>query len=177
MRFRILYTVTNPRVACPIPMNLIPLRNAIQRFLEGFVIAIVVSLSCLVVVAVIFRKLGYSLVWYDEVAAILLAWLTFYGAALAAIHHAHIGFPKLVEKCRGRSRRALFLASKCLVVGFFALAAWMGLKMMAVLGDTYLVSLPWLPARIVYSAIPIGSALFVIVEILSLRQQARGEQP
>ena len=140
-------------------------------------IAIVVALSTLVVVAVIFRKVGYSLVWYDEVAAILLAWLTFYGAALAAIHQAHIGFPKLVERFHGRSRRVLFLVSKCLVVGFFALAAWMGMKMMAVLGGTYLVSLPWLPAQIVYSAIPIGSALFVVVEILSLQQQTRGEQP
>lgn len=140
-------------------------------------IAIVVALSTLVVVAVIFRKVGYSLVWYDEVAAILLAWLTFYGAALAAIHQAHIGFPKLVERFRGRSRRVLFFASKCLVVGFFALSAWMGMKMMAVLGGTYLVSLPWLPARIVYSAIPIGSALLVVVELLSLQQQTRGERP
>ena len=142
------------------------LRDAVRRFLEAVVIAIVAALSILVVVAAVLRKIGYSLVWYDEVAAVLLAWLTFYGAALAALHRAHIGFPKLVERLDGRPRRALFLLRKALVIGFFALTAWMGMKMMTVLGGTFLVSLPWLPARVVYSAIPAGAVLFVLAELL-----------
>lgn len=136
------------------------LHSAVRRFLEGIVIAIVALLSILVVVAVVLRKGGYSLVWYDETAAVLLAWLTFYGAALAALHHAHIGFPKLVERFSGLPRRALFLLRKVFVIGFFLLTAWMGMKMMAVLDETFLVSLPWLPARVVYSAIPAGAFLF-----------------
>ena len=48
--------------------------------------------------------------------------------------------------------------------------------MMAVLGDTYLVSLPWLPARIVYSAIPVGALLCVLVELLPAIEHGRGEQ-
>ena len=39
----------------------------------------------IVVVAVVYRKIGHSLVWYDEGASIVLAWLTYYGAALAAL--------------------------------------------------------------------------------------------
>ncbi len=152
------------------------LREAIRRFLEGVVIAIVASLSILVVAAVVLRKSGYSLVWYDEVAAVLLAWLTFYGAALAALHRAHIGFPKFVERFDGRPRRVLFLLRKALVIGFFALTAWMGVKMMTVLGGTFLVSLPWLPARVVYSAIPAGSILFVLAEILPPPRAAQGER-
>ena len=38
-----------------------------------------------------------SLGWYDEGASIMLAWLTYYGAALAALKRAHIGFPGLVN--------------------------------------------------------------------------------
>ena len=57
---------------------------------------------------VVFRTLGASLVWYDEVASVLLAWLTFYGSALASVKRAHIGCPELVERCcRRRARRAL----------------------------------------------------------------------
>ncbi len=130
----------------------------------------------MVIVAVVLRKIGYSLVWYDEVAAVLLAWLTFYGAALAALYRAHIGFPKLVERFDGWPRRVLFLLRKILVIGFFTLAALMGMKMMAALGGTFLVSLPWLPARVVYSAIPAGAVLFVLAEILPSPRVAHGER-
>ena len=64
-----------------------------------------VALALVVVLGVVFRRLGAALVWYDEVASILLAWLTFYGAALAALHRAHIGFPKLVDGLGPRLRR------------------------------------------------------------------------
>lgn len=153
------------------------LRAALRRFLEGVVLALIASLAVLVVVAAALRKAGYSLVWYDETAAVLLAWLTFYGAALAALHQAHIGFPKLVERCGGRPRRALFLLRKALVIGFFALTAWMGVKTLAVLGGTFLVSLPWLPARVVYSAIPAGAVLFIAAELLAPLRPESGERP
>lgn len=125
------------------------------------------ALALLVLLGVVFRKAGYALVWYDEVAAILLAWLTFYGAALAALHRAHIGFPRLVQNLRGKSRWGVMFLREFFVVGFFVLVAWTGTRLMAVLTDTYLVSLPWMPARLVYSAIPVGAVLFIIAELLA----------
>ena len=59
---------------------------ALSRFLEVTVVGITAALALLVVVGVVSRKAGFSLVWYDEVAAILLAWLTYSGAALAVLH-------------------------------------------------------------------------------------------
>ena len=60
-------------------------RNGLQRALELAVVALMVALALVVVLGVVFRRFGAALVWYDEVASILLAWLTFYGAALAAL--------------------------------------------------------------------------------------------
>lgn len=141
------------------------IRALLSRLLRVAVVGITASLALLVVVGVISRKAGYSLVWYDEVAAILLAWLTYYGAALAALHRAHLGFPNLVRRAPLRIRRGFAVLREVAIIGFFALAAWMGLELLAVLGGTFLVSLPWLPARVVYSAIPFGAALFIIAEI------------
>jgi hypothetical protein len=53
---------------------------------------LMVSLTTLVIVAVIYRKAGASLSFYDEVASVVLAWITYYGAALAALRRKHIGF-------------------------------------------------------------------------------------
>ena len=58
-------------------------RGAYEAFLEWLVFVLMAVMACEVTLGVIYRSLGASLVWYDEVASILLAWLTFYGAALA----------------------------------------------------------------------------------------------
>ena len=42
-----------------------------------------------VVLGVVFRWDGEALSWYDEVASVQLAWLTYYGASLAALKRAH----------------------------------------------------------------------------------------
>ena len=72
-------------------------RAATAALLEWVVIALMVALAVEVTLGVVFRALGRSLVWYDEVASVLLAWLTFYGAALASVKRAHIGCPELVD--------------------------------------------------------------------------------
>ncbi len=153
------------------------LRVALSRFLETTVVGITVALALLVVAGVVSRKVGFSLVWYDEVAAILLAWLTYYGAALAALHRAHLGLPNLVQRAPAPARRVLRLLRECAIIGFFALAAWMGIDLLSVLGGTFLVSLPWLPASIVYSAIPVGALLFIVAECLVAIEAWKQEQP
>ncbi len=143
------------------------LRQSFERFFEWVVIALMTSLALIVVAGFVFRKLGAPLVWYDELAPILLAWLTYYGGCLAALSRAHIGFPRLVESAPWPLRLTLTLLREALVVGFFALAAWAGWQVLGVLGDTYLVSLPWMPARLTQSVIPIGCVLFIVCELLS----------
>jgi len=42
-----------------------------------------IALALVVVLGVGYRWAGKALVWYDEVAAVQLAWLTYYGSAYA----------------------------------------------------------------------------------------------
>ena len=88
-------------------------REAFRKLLEGLVLFLMAALAVVVVMAVAFRKAGASLVWYDEVASILLAWLTYYGAALAALHRAHIGVPTLVDRLTGATRTAVMPLTLC----------------------------------------------------------------
>lgn len=127
-----------------------------------------VSLALVVVVGVAFRRFGAALVWYDEVASILLAWLTFYGAALATLHRAHIGFPKLVDGLGPTLRRPLILLGEGFVLSFFVIIAWAGWRVFGILGGETLVSLPWVPQRLAQSVIPIGAALFIVAELVTL---------
>ena len=116
-------------------------RRVFERLLEGIVIALMVVLSVEVLLGVLFRSIGHSLVWYDEVASILLAWLTYYGAALAALKRAHIGFPGLVRGLPTRWRVPATVFTEACVVGFFALLAWVGVRVIEVLAGDRLVGI------------------------------------
>jgi len=62
------------------------MRAILEKLLEVFTVFLLLALTCIVLVAVTFRTFGNSLIWYDEIASIGLAWLSFYGANLAAIN-------------------------------------------------------------------------------------------
>ena len=140
----------------------------LERFLEVVLLVLLTGLAVLVVVGVGFRKLGAALVWYDEVASILLAWLTYYGASYAALKRGHIGFPRFVQGAAPPIRVVLVTIREVIVVGFFVLVAWAGFRVMGILGGTFLVSLPWVPTRLTQSVIPVGAILFILAELLSL---------
>jgi len=145
-------------------------RSAYEKFLEAVVILLMTVLAAEVTVGVIFRSAGRSLVWYDEVASILLAWLTFYGSALAAAKRAHIGCPEVVAMMPPNARVAMRLVADALVIAFFALVAWVGYSVMEVLATDSLVSLPQVPVSYVQSVLPISAVLIILAEILTLPQ-------
>jgi TRAP-type C4-dicarboxylate transport system permease small subunit len=144
------------------------IRKGFQRLLEAVVILLIVSLTTNVQVAVVYRKNGASLSWYDEIASVLLAWLTYYGAALAAIHREHIGFAGLIAAMKPAVRIPFIIISEACILGFFALLAWVGVDVLIILEGDNLVSLPWVPTRLTQSVIPIGAVLFLVAEVLGL---------
>ena len=144
------------------------IRNGFKFLLEAIVILIMVSLTVIVLIAVIYRKAGDSLSWYDEVASVLLAWLTYYGAALAAIHREHIGFAGVIQALKPAARIPFIIISEIVILAFFALLAWVGFDVLVILRGDTLISLPQVPTRLTQSVIPIGAILFLIAEALSI---------
>lgn len=141
--------------------------RALAFLLEWLLIIQMFALSIVVIYAVISRKMGGSLSWYDEIAAIQLAWITYYGAALAALRRRHIGFDGVLLALPIPIRRVMVILSEVLVIGFFALLTWSGWEVLQVLEGMGLVSLPWVPVQLTQSVIPIGGALFIICSLLS----------
>lgn len=136
--------------------------------LEWVVMFLVVALAVEVTLGIVFRMIGHSLVWYDEVASVMLAWLTFYGSALASVKRAHIGCPEVVDQFAPGAKKAVAILGQILVILFFALLGWVGLTIMPVLQGDVMVSLPWVPMNLVQSVIPISSALILVAEIMFL---------
>ncbi|MFN2645914.1 MAG: TRAP transporter small permease [Burkholderiales bacterium] len=144
------------------------LRRRYERLLEWIVIALMAVLAIEVTLGIVYRTIGASLSWYDEVASILLAWLTFYGSALAAVKRAHIGCPEVVAFLSPRLRVATRALASALVIVFFALLGWMGYVILEVLATDHLISLPEVEVAWVQSVIPISAVLIIVAELLSL---------
>lgn len=148
-------------------------RSALNWLLEWATIILMVALTVIVVVAVFARIMGDSFSWYDEVAAIGLAWVTYYGAALAALQRRHIGFDSVLLALPPALRMAAAVFGELVVLAFFVLLAWAGMQVVEVLAGDTLVSLDWVPVQFTQSVIPIGAVLFIIAQILSMPDYLR----
>ena len=159
-------------------MTLGSFRRGYERFLEWICIALMIALAVEVTAGVLFRYSGHSLVWYDEVATILLAWVTFYGSALAVLKHAHMGVPEIVRMLPAGWRVAAAVVAQLCAIAFFVLLAWVGYSILEILASDRLVSLPDVPVAFAHSTIPISAVLIVIAQLLvfpELLREARVE--
>ena len=144
------------------------LRAAYGRFLEWVVGLLMVVLFLEVTAGVVFRTIGHPLVWYDEVASMLLAWLTFYGSALASFKRGHNGCPEIIDMMPAGTRRVFSIFAQLVVIGFFALVGYMGAVILPILATDSMSSVPAVTMDILQSVIPISAVLILIAEIMTL---------
>jgi TRAP-type C4-dicarboxylate transport system permease small subunit len=131
------------------------------------------ALAVEVIAGVVFRYSGYALVWYDEVATILLAWVTYYGSALAVLKHGHMGVPEIVRMLPRGLRMAFTALAQACTAAFFVLLAWTGYSILEILATDRLVSLPSVSVAWVNSVMPITAVLFLIAQALVLPEVMR----
>jgi TRAP-type C4-dicarboxylate transport system permease small subunit len=144
------------------------LQRVMTRALEWFLIFLMIVLTAVVVIAVLYRIAGDSLSWYDEVAAVLLSWVTYYGACLAALERKHIGVDTVLLMLPTKFRLIGVVVAEAFVIGFFVLMAWAGYQVVMILEGESLVSLTWISVQFTQSVIPVTAVLFVICELLSI---------
>ena len=143
------------------------LARILRAILEFVTIGLVVALACVVVAAVVARyAFNASFVWYDEVASVMLAWITFYGAGLAALRRRHLGFAGVMMALPRGARVAAFIVSELVVYAVFAAFAYAGWLVLEIFGSETMVSLD-VPLSATQSALPIGAATVILAQALS----------
>lgn len=142
--------------------------RGLRLALEVFGGLLLVLLTVLVTAAATIRYFGAGLSWYDEVAPILLAWVTYFGAALVALQRGHLGFDNVVRRLAHSGRMAAFVTAEILTITFFVALAWGGYRLSSVISGERLMSVDWFPSVVAQSVIPIASVLFVVAELVTL---------
>jgi TRAP-type C4-dicarboxylate transport system permease small subunit len=155
-------------------MSIEKFKQSYDACLQYIMFVMMIALAVTVVVGVVYRWSGNALVWYDEVASVQLAWLTYYGSAYAALKGAHIGVPNILKSFPIPIRKVFFVVSKIVIYSFFALMTYYGLIVMKLIHGETLTTLEWVPQSLVQSVIPIGSFLFMLSETLRLKEDYQG---
>ena len=137
--------------------------------LQVCTIAMILALSGVVLLGVAFRYSGNSLIWYDEVAAVLLAWITFTGAALAVLRNAHLGFNGLLFGLPPIGRQLLFWTGEVIFIAVFAIMGWAGWVILDLFGNETMTTLRFVPRSLVQSILPVSAALIVLGRLLTMR--------
>ena len=149
-------------------------RKSLIRALEILLMVLVVGLTLTVLWGVFTRFcLGKQAEYTDELARVLLVWISMIGAALAFGEKAHLGVDYFVAKLHPEARKTLSvvvqlvvlsLATVVFVVGGWALA-------MGQMGQ----QLPTLPLSrgMVYLSIPLGGLLMILFAIENVAEIIR----
>lgn len=141
--------------------------------IETICLVLLIGLAFSVIYSTTMRYLGSSPTWYDEIASVLLAWLTYFGATYALFKRHHMSFGGLVTALPKNAAVALALVSELLVIAFFAVVAWYGNAVLAVAKWDSLLSIRWMTLDIVQSVIPITAVLMIIGTLLTMPRALR----
>lgn len=139
----------------------------VDRALQFVCIVLMIGLAVMVLTAVFMRTAGNSPLWYDELAAIWLVWLTFFGAALVTLRRAHLGFDGALRCMPLVWRRASFVVAEVASLAFYGVAAVYGWRVLAIIAGETLISLPWLGYEVVQAVIPVAAVLMFVSQLLS----------
>lgn len=144
------------------------LHTAFLRVIEAICIALLITLASIVIYASTMRWLGASPSWYDEIAQVLLAWLTYFAAVYAALMREHMRFTGIVLAMPKLPRIVVFLLGEALVIAFFAVVGWYGWRLLEFLTFDSLLSLRWVPLSVVQAVIPATSAMIILATLINL---------
>ncbi len=105
--------------------------NKILGFLEEQVTAILFGIVVLIVfIQVLFRAIGLSLPWSEELARYINTWTVYFGASRCVRNAKHLSVDILPLLLKGTAKKihAVFIDIVCFI--FFAYVAWFGVQVL-----------------------------------------------
>jgi TRAP-type C4-dicarboxylate transport system permease small subunit len=145
--------------------------RSLDVFLQVVTIGLIVILAVIVLMGVAFRYTGNSLIWYDEVAIVLLAWITYCGAALAVFRNAHLGFSGLLYGLPLKGRLFLFALNEVMFITIFAIVLWGSWIILGIFGSETMTTLRWVPRWFIQGIVPVASALMILGRLLTIPER------
>lgn len=132
------------------------IKNGFNKALDISLVLILGAMSLLVAVNVFFRfVLNASIYWGDEVALVMMVWLTFLGAAVATREKEHYQFKYLVYKLKGTYLKIYLCARHITTIAAILLLGYYSARV-AIEIYSWILPATEISRTFVYAACPLG---------------------
>ena len=149
----------------------------LDRALDALLFIVLGGMAGIVFVNVFCRfVLKFSLSWADEMAQVLMIWLTFLGAAVAMRDRMHYAFDYLVRSLPWRWQRAVVVGGQMLCILMTLLLIYWSAAV-TLLISAWVMPATGLPRSLVYASCPVGSTFLLIYQVRNLFEDWRAPQP
>jgi TRAP-type C4-dicarboxylate transport system permease small subunit len=151
------------------------LRTMIDRLLDTSLWMILAAMAVIVSANVFCRfLLGFSIYWGDEVAQVLLVWLTFLGAAVAVRDDNHYYLNYLSRRVTGPWRQRLALLRDGLaIVSIGVLLVYSAIVTFRI--EAWIMPATEVSRSFVYGACPVGCVFMLYYALGQLQRHLREE--
>lgn len=141
--------------------------NTITKVLSMLCFFTIAGLTIIVFLQVFSRFIKYSLPGTEELARLLVVWLTFLGTSLAIHEKMHLGVRYFVGLAREQNQKIIDFAIHILTIVFFGVLMIYGIKLtMATMATTS--STLELPMGLFYGVIPLSSIFSIYYIIMNM---------
>jgi TRAP-type C4-dicarboxylate transport system permease small subunit len=103
--------------------------------------------------------IGKSWAAAEEISTFLMIWIAYLGAGLALREGRHAAIDMFQDKLPAGLRRSLRALLGVVILGFFGVLAWLGIRM-SIFGWSQETIATQMPTGIPYLAIPLGAVMF-----------------
>ncbi|MFD1414318.1 TRAP transporter small permease [Oceanobacillus jeddahense] len=117
---------------------------------------------CVIVLQIVTRHLGISVIWTEEAANYSFIWAVFMGAAIMVNRREHFNFDFLQQKLQGKKRIYLSLFNDTVLIIFNVCIFLLGLQIVSEFWNYTWSTLPDMKMGYVWVAIPIMAGTMLI---------------
>lgn len=122
----------------------------------------------IIVLQILTRHLGISVIWTEEVANYSFIWAVFMGAAVMVNRREHFNFDFLIRKLSGKKRMTLSIFNDIVLIIFNFFIFLLGLQVVTEFWNYTWATLPDMKMGYIWIAIPIMAGTMIIYSVSHL---------
>ncbi len=137
-----------------------------------FILAMILAAMTIIVFTQVFFRyvLNSPLSWPEEVARLMIVWLTFLGGYMALREKKHIGFNLLVKKLSPQVQQIIIIVGKVLIIVFLLVMIKEGVLFVRKFANVPMPYTQFPIGKVAYTVFPISGVLMLLQMVQDLSQ-------
>ncbi|ASN04441.1 TRAP transporter small permease [Virgibacillus necropolis] len=140
--------------------------------LEKLQITVGVIFLCIfflvIVLQIVTRYMGISVIWTEEVANYSFIWAIFMGAAVMVNRREHFNFDFFLRKLQGKKKASLNIFNDLVLIVFNTIIFLLGIQVVSEFWNYTWASIPEMKMGYIWIAIPIMAGTMIIYSVSHL---------